>query len=487
MMSQLNKTTLTTLDVPGPDYDRDAIAPGIVHLGIGAFHRGHLADFTDRAISLEGGDWLIVGASLRSARVRDQLRPQDYLYSLVVNDGHHQSVRIIGALHSVIPAPEDPRRLIDAMASPGIHVVTLTITEKGYCHDPASGAINWEHPDIAYDLDHYRQSPRSAIGFLAAALELRAQSHSPLTLLSCDNLSHNGHLLERVLKAFVSRTNPALSTWLNENTAFPCSMVDRIVPAVTEERLSQLAREVGVEDAGAIFTEGFSQWIIEDSFAGPRPGWESAGAMLVEDVTPFEDMKLRLLNGSHSLIAYLGFVAGYDYVHEVMQDRVLNELVCNFMHTVDATVEVPGEFSLDDYKKQLQERFANVSLGHRTAQIAMDGSQKIPQRWLPPLRHLLSEGSDCSLFALALAAWIRYLDGVRDSGGIYSVDDPMIALINSKQEAGGDCPVELVLGIESIFGNLSTEHPVFSAKVRSNYELLKQRGIQKGVAAALVS
>lgn len=478
-MQQLNNARLGQLKVATPNYDRSTLQAGIVHLGIGAFHRGHQADYTDQLMNSDGGNWGIVGASLRSPGMRDLLQPQDGLYSLVENDGESQHIRIVGSIQRVLVAPESPEQLITELANPAIKVVTLTITEKGYCHDPATGDINWEHPDIIHDLQYFASQPKSAIGFLAAALIRRHSDNAAVTLLSCDNLSHNGRLLERVIKAFIERVCPEILPWVDASVTFPCSMVDRIVPAVTEDDIERLSHTLGVFDAGAVFTESFCQWVIEDSFAAERPSWENAGALLVDDVSPFEEMKLRLLNGSHSLIAYLGVLAGFDFVHEVMENPTLKRWVRAYMDAVTPTLTIPDGFDIEDYKAQLCERFSNASLRHRTLQIAMDGSQKIPQRWLPPLRQLLeSNSADTSFFSLALAGWIRFLHGLKDCGQTYRVDDPLYESLKKILSASDDADVcQNILEYAPVFGNFFQNHPDFIEDVFNAYRSLCDVGV----------
>ncbi|GAB3090893.1 mannitol dehydrogenase family protein [Aestuariicella hydrocarbonica] len=486
-MQRLNNATLPKLSVSAPGYDRAALQAGIVHLGIGAFHRGHQADYTDKLLNRQGGDWGIIGASLRSAGVRDQLQPQDGLYCLVENDGETSNIKVIGAIQSVLVGPEQPSQLIDVLSAPEIKVVTLTITEKGYCHDPASGQINWTHPDILWDLEHYQTAPKSAIGYLVAALEKRQGIDAAVTLLSCDNLSHNGKLLQNVVSAFAQRVRPSLLKWLQAHVTFPCSMVDRIVPAVTDKERQALQARLGLVDEGAVVTEPFSQWVIEDSFAGDKPDWAAVGAMLVDDVAPFEDMKLRLLNGSHSMIAYLGYLAGYDFVHEVMTNEHMTVLIKDYMNLATDTLTVPDGFDIDGYKQQLLHRFSNASLNHRTSQIAQDGSQKIPQRWLASVRTLLSQKQDAALLAFALAGWIRYLQGTRDTlgkppGEHFEIIDPLSATLTSlvkTEQQTSHSPVKAILGVQSIFGNLLQEQPEWCAQVDDLHQAITAHGVLK--------
>src|SRR5690554_493451 len=290
-MNRLNANTLGQLpgDVHLPKYDRATLKPGIVHLGIGAFHRAHQAFYTEAVLNKFGGDWGIIGCSLRSANVREQLAPQDGLYTLVERSGNGEKLQVIGAVQQALVGPEDPAALVAVMADPAIKIVSLTVTEKGYCHDPATGNLNLEHPDIAHDLQHL-DAPRTVIGYLVAALARRQQAGvKSFTVLSCDNLPDNGTTLGKVVQQFAHKVNADLARWIERNTLFPCTMIDRIVPATTPEDRDQLASQLGLRDEGAVVAEPFTQWVIEDRFVDGRPEWEAVGAELVASVTDYEN------------------------------------------------------------------------------------------------------------------------------------------------------------------------------------------------------
>jgi fructuronate reductase len=491
-MHRLDSQTLAQLptDVIKPSYDRDLIAAGIVHLGVGAFHRGHQAWYTEQVLRQQGGDWAIIGASLRSASVRNQMQPQQGLYSLVVRENDHDSIQVIGAIKQVLVAAEDPKALINQMADAAIKVITLTITEKGYCHNPATGSLDTDNPDIRKDIANFGAAPLTAIGYLVSALAARrANGANAVTVLSCDNLPHNGRLLQRVVGAFAEAVDPALATWIDSNVRFPCSMVDRIVPAVTEEDFSSLGDQLGVLDQAAVFTEPFHQWVIERNFASAVPDWESAGALYVDDVAPFEDMKLRLLNGSHSIIAYLGYMAGYDYVHEVMADKHFNRLVQNFMvREVIPTLSLSDDFDVQAYTDSLLTRFSNRALNHKTRQIAQDGSQKIPQRWLRAAELLLEQDKSVSIIALAIAGWIRFLEGCRDNGERFQIDDPvadhltsLLLAVAAKQDAGKT--VMAIMSEQSVFGDVAVRFPELVQQVVNEYRQLSKLGVRARVEA----
>jgi fructuronate reductase len=386
-----------------PAYDRDAQKTGIIHFGIGAFHRAHQAVYTDEAMNMGDRDWRITGVSLRSTSVADQINPQDGLYTVAVREGTTHQTHLIGAVTHVLVARDTPHDVIDALADPSVHIVTMTITEKGYCR-ASDGS-----------LDPARADEDSIYRYLAQGLALRHLRGLPgLTLLCCDNLAHNGAQLARLFLAYLAAHHPPLVGWVKAQCTFPSSMVDRIVPATTNEDRAAFAVEAGLEDQALVLTEPFSQWVIEDRFAGPRPRWEVGGAQFVADVAPFETAKLRMLNGAHSALAYLGLEAGHVFVHEAVADPALHPLIERLMRKEAAATiaTAPGQ-DLDAYATSLMDRFGNAALAHRLIQIAMDGSQKIPQRWLETLAAHQQKGRQCPVILRAIAAWLRHIRGDR--------------------------------------------------------------------------
>ncbi|MGV3579959.1 mannitol dehydrogenase family protein [Brevundimonas sp.] len=421
--------TLTDLpaEVERPGYDRAAVKTGVVHLGIGAFHRAHQAVVFDDA--LRSGDlrWGILGVSLRSPGVRDQLNPQDGLYSVVVRDGVADRTRIIGAVQGVLVAPEDPAAVVAAMASPDIHIVSLTVTEKGYRLDPASGGLLTEDPDVAADLADLSR-PRTAPGFLVAALaERRRQGLAPFTVISCDNLPHNGARVRSAVQAMAEAHDPALAEWIATEGAFPQTMVDRIVPATTPDDIAAQGATLGVRDEGMVKTEPFTQWVVEDRFAGPRPDFAALRVQLTAEVAPWEDAKLRLLNGAHSSIAYLGGLAGHAFVHQVVAIPAFRAFVERLWDEAQTTLNPPPGLDIPAYRADLMARFSNPSLQHRTRQIAMDGSQKLPQRLLASIAARLDAEQSIDALALGVAGWIKWQGGVTETGETFTIDDPMAA------------------------------------------------------------
>ena len=452
---------------------------GIVHLGIGAFHRAHQAVYTDDVMALEGGDWKITGVSLRSAGVRDQLQPQDCLYTLVEMDENGMSTRIISSISEVLVAPENPQAVIDAMSRESCKIISLTITEKGYCHHPATGRLNREHPEIAHDLNN-PASPRTAIGFIVAALRERRprveQDEADIpTILCCDNLPNNGRVLKKIVVEYALLVDEGLGHWIERNVSFPNTMVDRIAPAIDDDDVAMLANTTGYIDRGMVKTEVFKQWVIEDSFTADRPAWEKTGAMMVSDVEPFESAKLRLLNGSHSALAYLGFLNGYEYVHQVVGNAdfyaYLEQLMaCEIL----PTLEGPDGLDLSIYVQSLLHRYANHYLQHKTYQIAMDGSQKLPQRLLHTIEDRLKTGAAIDRLVLAVAAWIRYSLGFDQQGEAIEVQDPLADRFREIEQSRYSPETNLhdihgllddYLAIDQVFDQSLAENPVFRERL----------------------
>jgi fructuronate reductase len=480
-MKRLNQVTLAQVppSISRPQYDRAATGVGIVHLGVGAFHRAHQAFYTEAVLNNKGGDWGIIGASLRSTHVSQQLNPQDGLYTLVEKNNGQQTEQIIGAIKSIIAASETPGALIELLADDKTKIISLTITEKGYLYNPATKSLNFENPDIQHDIKNFPDAPVTAIGYIIAGLARRMrEKRSGVTLLSCDNLPNNGKILLRVIGDCADAVDSKLLTWIKHNVSCPNTMIDRIVPASTAKDLEALANKLGLEDQAAVFTEPFSQWVIEDDFINGRPEWESAGALLVDDVKPFEDAKLRLLNGSHSLMAYLGYLAGYDFVHQVVADGDFHQLVRSYMAEVIPGLEVPIDFNLSHYTQQLMERFSNSSLNHKTAQIAQDGSQKIPQRWFNSIANPRCTTLNCH--ALALAGWVHFIGGKRDNGETYTIDDPMAEALKNKVNHSQELKIENALQVIGL-GDVIGKYPSFLALANNYLFSIQSHGVKATV------
>ena len=475
-----------------PLYDRSRLGAGIVHLGLGAFARAHLAAFTDDALAIgprgEPASWGITGVSLRHPDQRDQLAPQDGLYTALSRDGAGVRAAIVGCVRSVLVAPEDPAAVIGAMVDPACRIVSLTVTEKGYCHDPASGRLDLTHPDIRHDLSN-PDTPRSAAGFIVTALERRmAQGAGPFTVLCCDNLPNNGRLLGGLVRDFAAARSGRLAAWIEANGAFPATMVDRIVPAATDDDRAAALALTGLHDAAPVSHEPFRQWVIEDCFVDDaRPDWGAVGAQFVTDVAPFEHMKLRLLNAAHSALAYLGYLAGHETIADTVADPALRDYVrALWASEIIPVVAPPPGVDLNGYAGELLERFANPAIRHRTWQIAMDGSQKLPQRLLETVRARLAGGMPVPRLALAVAAWIRYVGGTDEAGGPIDVRDPLADRLRETLANAGssvEARVRAVLGIEAIFGLDLSQVDAFAGPVIDAFARLVTHGARAAAMA----
>jgi fructuronate reductase len=396
-------------DVTRPGYDRASVTPGIVHLGVGAFHRAHQAAYVDECLAAGQTDWGIIAASLRSSETRDALQPQDGLYTLAIRGDAEETLRVIGSILDIAVAPENPASLILAMADPAIRIVTLTVTEKAYLRNP-EGGLDLNHPDIRADLAEPRH-PRTIYGFITEALvQRRAAGHPPFTILSCDNLPANGRTLHRLIIDFAGRRSAELADFIRNDVACPSSMVDRIVPATTAQDRIRIADATGMTDAWPVVTEPFCQWVIEDHFPQGRPDWEHFGVTMVEDVTPFETMKLRLLNGAHSALAYLGQLLDLPTVADAFATPLVRQFVDGLWAELIPTLPAVKGLRPEDYTVQLTARFSNRALKQLTAQIANDGSQKLPQRIIEAAIERLSAGLHVDHLAFVVAAWIAALE-----------------------------------------------------------------------------
>jgi fructuronate reductase len=469
-----------------PCYDRTRLSPAIVHLGLGAFFRAHAALYTEDVLNSRGGDWGIVGVSMQRPDQRDRLAPQAGLYTTLERGPDGERSRIVGNLLDVRVAPEDPAGIVTLLAAPETRIVSLTVTEKGYCHDPSTGQLREDHPDILHDRA-MPDLPRTAVGFLAAALRRRRAAGIPsFTVLCCDNLPHNGALLGGLVHAFITLSDPDLAAWVKKSVPFPSSMVDRIVPAREEQDLAAAQAATGLVDLAPVVHEPFRQWVIEDRFVGgDRPAWDLAGALFTEDVAPFEHMKLRLLNGAHSALAYLGYLAGHDTIVEAVADPALRAYAHRLWAEIRPMVPPPPGQDLLAYTGDLLARFQNPAIRHRTWQIAMDGSQKLPQRLLSTIRERLAAGLPIPALALAVAAWARYVGGVDEVGEPIDVRDPMAPAFRAALNASGDdesSRLFALLDLTSIFGTDLPAHTGFRTAVTEAYHRLLASGARAAAA-----
>ena len=515
LVTRLSPAGLSALP-PGvlrPRYDRTQLQTGIVHLGVGAFMRAHLAVATEAAIEATGDlRWGICGVSLRSADTFDALGPQDGLYAVAVCDvsidadadadptvAPRQRLQVIGCLRELLVAPQDPAAVIERIAAAATRIVSLTVTEKGYCRDGSAGGLDASHPDILADLAQ-PAAPRSALGCIVRGLQARRERGlGGLTLMSLDNLPANGDTLRALTLDLAARCDPTLAPWIAAACSFPNSMVDRIVPPTTDDGRAAVAQALGCIDAWPVIAEPFFDWAVEDRFAQGRPDWTAVsgnahvagGARFVADAAPWERLKLRMVNGAHSAIAYLGVMAGWPTVDAAMRQPLLRDFIDDLLRDeVAPTLAGLDGVDLVAYRVRLLQRFANPALAHRTLQIAMDGSQKIPQRWLGTLRDRLAAGQPHGRLALAVAAWLHFLRGYDEARRPYSIEDPLaVPLAALVLDAGCqrdiEAEVRTLLAFEPVFGDLAASASLVNA-VAAALVALRERGIRGALSTGAV-
>ncbi|ALS97320.1 mannitol dehydrogenase family protein [Lacimicrobium alkaliphilum] len=472
-MSLLNQQSLTNLPdaIKVPGYNRAKAGIGIVHLGPGAFHRAHQAVFTDDALAL-GGDWAISAVSMRSKGLRDSLKQQQNLYTLAVLD-HQSRYQVIGAIKEVLVLDEDRTKVMERLTAATTHIVTLTVTEKGYCLN-GQGLLALEHKDIRHDLAN-PGTPISAIGLLVLALKQRFEKgHEPLTIISCDNLADNGHKLAQAVLAFAAQSDTRLAARIADEVSFPCTMVDSITPATDEALIEQVADALGVEDQWPVQREAFSQWVIEDKFSGPRPPWDQVGVTFTADVSGYENAKLRLLNGSHSTLAYLGLGCGYETVYQAMQNPHLQRFVQRlFEQEIIPSLKPPAELDLHQYSRAILERYANPHIRHMLSQIAWDGSQKLPFRLLRTINDNLAADRSISRLCVGVAAWLQFLVSKARTGA--KLTDPLAAkLLEVARGCDGNAAadVQAFLALSEVFVPELSANQVFVEQLTQGYQRL---------------
>jgi mannitol 2-dehydrogenase len=479
---KLNNQNLSRLkkEIRVPSFNRAELRQNTVHIGVGGFHRAHQAAYLDDLLALNGAErWGECGMGVLKSddRMRDALKGQDCLYTIVERSAERQTARVIGSIVDYVYAPEERERAIEKMASAETRIVSLTITEGGYFIDEGTREFTQEHPDIQHDLRQPAR-PVSSLGYIAEALDRRRlRGLPPFTVMSCDNLQGNGHVIRKVLLAFAGLRDAALQQWIAANVKFPNSMVDRITPVTTPKDIAFLSARFGVEDAWPVVTEPFIQWVIEDEFCNGRPQWEKVGVQLVSDVAPYELMKMRLLNASHLAMAYLGALAGYTYVHEVMEGTLFRPFVEHFMEEVTPVVpKIPGT-SVKDYKRVLIERFSNPTINDQMTRICSEGSAKIPKWVLPSIAELLEKGKSIELLTLVIASWIHYLrQGIDERGQLLTIIDARAAELTGIAKTAGTNP-RSVLAIKSIFGQALPANALFASKVEVALRALSKLGV----------
>ena len=476
----LSTKTADSLNVSHKLSNREAIQPAIVHLGLGAFHRAHLALITDEFMKVSGQrNWGIVSANIvGESTLVENLQAQDNLYTVTeMHPDGHRECKLVSSLVDTLHAADNRLPLIEKMSEESTNIVSLTITEKGYCTSLSTGELLLDHPHIVRDLQNPTH-PKSALGIIVAALDKRrAAGLKPFTVLSCDNIPDNGKRTRSAVLQLASKIDDELAHWIDEQCTFPCTVVDRIVPATSADDLRMVQEALGVEDKAAVVCEGFRQWIIEDNFVTGRPDWDDVpNITFVDDVRPYEEMKLRIHNGSHSFLAYVGSLAHHTTISEAISDPALRQATQKLMECAAETLNISHAKELPDYMERLLERFQNRELAHKTCQIAMDGSQKIPQRWLNTLRWHLDNGSSIAPIGLGLAAWMQY---VSDPDTV--VDDPMAAEFKLIAESYPDCVedrAKAFFGLSQIFGDDLPKNERFVREVTIACRILERRGVQ---------
>lgn len=461
---------------------------GIIHLGVGAFFRAHAAQYITAAMEHSGGDWGVVGVSLKRPNIRDLMRPNSYGYFAQEMGAQENVIRPVTVIQDILVAPENPSAVLSVMSNPAIKIVSLTVTEKGYCYDPSTSGLDHGNADIIQDLN-MPDNPASAIGYICRALDLRRKSGlKPFTVLSCDNLVQNGNLTRRVVLEMCGMIDPDLQTWVAKHGAFPNTMVDRIVPATTQTDVDQIFQVTGITDLAPVIHEPFSQWVVEDNFAAGRPDFAAVGAQFTDDVELFEHMKLRCLNGAHSALAYLGYLAGFETISDVVQEAVFEHFVQDmWKNEIIPILTVPPGVDLNDYTQSLLQRFQNPKIRHRTWQIAMDGSLKMPLRVISSIEDNLTLDRIPSRLFLALAAWMRYTSGRTFDGEQIDVRDPLKDRLADIWLGPGD-PENVVaeyLTIREIFPAELAKNPTVFAELCKALLTLQKHGSLMGAKMTL--
>lgn len=464
----LSNDTLSKLpsSIRTPHYDRTALDAGILHMSVGGFHRSHQAVYVDQVLSQEASNWMIAGVGLMPQDLTNlnHLRGQDGLYAVLERAPNKDDVRVVGSMKTVIHAPSETQTVIDQIANPAIKILSLTITEKGYYYnehrDLDFTQANVQH-DVALPAD-----PKTAYGYIVKGLQKRvANNAGPITIMCCDNLPGNGHITEHLLTQFMQKAAPDLLPWVKQNVSFPNAMVDRITPVTTPVIQEILEEKFGIRDEWPVVCEDYIQWILEDKFIAGRPAFEKVGVQMVSDVEPYEKMKVRLLNGSHSALSYVSYLMGYRAVDKAMADPLIVEFVKRYMdHDITPSVpNVPG-IDLTAYKAKLIERFANPSISDQVQRLAEDGSQKIRNAIVPPLEFQIEKGASTKYIAFALAGWWRYLTGTDEQNDAITIKDPMAETLNNKARLTPEDALGL-LSIDSIFGKELAGNAAFLAEV----------------------
>jgi len=464
--------------VSAPSYDRDSLQSSIVHIGAGGFHRSHQQHYLDRVLSQTGDlSWGICASGIREEdrALQQALNSQDCLYTLVERDDERAQARIIGSMTDYVLGHEDVEAYIRKLASPETRIISLTVTGAGYYIDQTTEGLDLEHPDVRHDLAN-SATPKTVFGYLSKALKHRMDNNiPPCTILSCDNFQGNGDISKQTLLAFCDEADPALCKWIKNNVAFPNSMVDRITPLPTDETRAFVEEQFGLEDQCPVMCEPYIQWVVEDTFSSERPALEEVGVQFTSDVAPYEKIKLRVLNASHTLIAYLGFLAGHRYIFEIVRDPLFADYLGHFLNeeVTPHLQPVPG-VDLQDYKKTVVRRFANPAIKDEALRICKNGSYKFPKFIFPTVRDQLKAGGSIKAASLSVASWMRFLGQAAENASDVPVDDRIANTLIQKAGEGGD-DAEVLLNLREVFGDLS-DHVGFRKEVSANLKQLYAKG-----------
>jgi mannitol 2-dehydrogenase len=486
MTTKLSLATLAEVGkkVPVPGYARSSLKPGILHFGVGNFHRAHLAVYLDDLFNLGvDHDWALVGAGVMASdeAMRQKLSAQDYLTTVVEQDANLSAAHVTGPMIDFVP-PADKARLLATLADPAIRIVSLTITEGGYFINPATGVFDPAHPAIVHDGQH-PADPATVFGFIVAGLAARRKAGTvPFTVMSCDNVPHNGVVTRHAVAGLARLSDPALADWIDARVAFPNAMVDRITPATSDRERTVLAEKFGIEDAWPVFCEEFKQWVVEDKFTAGRPAFEKVGAAFVPDVTPYENMKIRILNGGHAVIAYPAGLMDVHFVHEAMEHPLVRAFLAKVENEEILPIVPPvPNTNLKDYLALIERRFANPKIGDTIRRLCLDGSNRQPKFIVPSIADRLKAGLGVEGLSLESALWCRYCFGTTDSGKAIEPNDPSWDRLQAVSRAARDEPMAW-LGMADIYGDTATS-PVFREAFARWLKALWAHGAEKTVTA----
>ena len=465
--------------LPRPIRKEPIITPKIMHFGPGAFFRSFVASLIDEVNQKDVENWGIIAVSLHSEDSFNKLAGQDFVFNALSMSSTKKRVRKISSISDFMVAKKDGQSVLDALLDEKIEIVSLTITEKGYHYNSDKKELDFSNQNIINDLENL-ENPKTAVGFLVAGLRDRyLNGKVPFTILSCDNLPNNGAVVKKIILDFAQKIDLSFAKWISKEVCFPSSMVDRITPATKDQDIINFAEEYGLYDPALVIHEEFSQWIIEDKFSSARPNFELAGIQMVSNVELHEKMKLRCLNGTHSALAYLGYLAGFNTIAEcVSDDSLLNYIQYLWEKEIIPTLETPEGENLNDYSRKLLERYQNPAIEHRTWQIAMDGSQKLPQRILETVNDLLKQQKNFQGLALAIAAWIKYVTGIDLNGATIDVRDPLANdfVKIAKKSKTREQYVDSILNLSKVFPANLRESSAFRIEIQNSYNLLEKYG-----------